>query len=138
MRSATRKVQKWILDAVQSIAALEYTLVETFYAAASSASGFVAAAFSTRAGAAQVHLFDLGTALREMGDESLNYARCARQSLVQYGNADELLRRLERECRRIVEHKDVPDGLRVLLRANLAEHRGLAPARPLQLASAAN
>jgi hypothetical protein len=120
----------WLTTAIRRIAALEYALIEACYSAASSAGSLVGAALNTRAGTAQVHLFDLGTALRELGDLSLNYSHCVRESMLQSGSPDEVMRRLERESERMIRRPDVPDGLRVLLRANLAEHRGIYASLP--------
>ena len=44
--------------------------------------------------------------------------------------ADVAPRRLERESEQTIRKTDIPDGLRVLLRANLAEHRGLGEMTP--------
>jgi hypothetical protein len=122
MTQPRKTVGRWLIDSVRRIAALEYAFLEACEFAARSAGD---ALFSTRAGAAQVHLFDLGTALRELGDVSLSYSMCVRQSLLHGGTPEDVLRRLESESERALSHKDVPEGLRVLLRANLAEHRSL-------------
>lgn len=115
-----------IIDQVRRLAALEYALVESCHSDSSSVSELEQAILASRAGTAQVHLFDLGTALRELGEESLSYSRCIRQALLQSGTHTEVLRRLEREYERLLDRQELPAGLRVLLRANLAEHRGLS------------
>jgi hypothetical protein len=121
---------RWIIRAVHRIAAIEYALVDACHDAARSAQGIISSLLATRAGAAQVHLFDLGSVLRELGDGSLSYSSFVRDAMLLPSDPDELLRRLERESEQTIKKSNVPDGLRVLLRANLAEHRGLGEMAP--------
>jgi hypothetical protein len=122
MTSRQRTVGRWLIDSLRRIAALEYAFLDACESAARSAGDVL---FAMRVGAAQVHLFDLGTALRELGDGSLSYSACVRQSLLHGGTPEAVLRRLESESERALSHKDTPEGLRTLLRSNLAEHRSL-------------
>lgn len=112
-------------EAVRRVAALEYSLIDACHAASENAWDVERARLAARAGAAQVHLFDLGTALRELGDDSLSYSRCVRLAMLQGGRPEEVVRRLEREYARLMLQRELPERLRALLRANLAEHLGL-------------
>lgn len=115
---------KFWLEPLYRIASLEYALIEACHASAASAWEDEQARLAARAGAAQVHLFDLGTALRDLGEDSISYARCMRYALMYNGGHAELLERLEREYTRLLSKAELPDALRELLLANLAGHRG--------------
>lgn len=117
--SATRIV----VEAVRRVAALEYALIEACHAAP--IEPWQQVECIARAGVAQVHLFDLGTALHDLGDDSLSYSRCVRHALLQGGPLDAVLTRLLHEYERTLARHDLPDGLRVLLRANVVEHTRL-------------
>jgi hypothetical protein len=121
--SSTTSARQRVVEAVRRVAALEYALVEACHSATSETSGVDAALYATRAGVAQVHLFDLGSVLRDLGDVSLSYSSCIRHALLQSGSPSEVLRRLERETQRAIDREDAPEGLKVLLKANLEEHR---------------
>jgi hypothetical protein len=124
---ALNKAKRWA-EAVRRLAALEYSLIDACHTEADGAFEVEQARLFSRAGIAQVHLFDLGTVLRELGDTSLSYSRCVRLALLQGGRSDEVARRLEHEYVRLLAQPDMPEGLRVLLRANLAEHHTLGHA----------
>ena len=125
------------LDQLRRVAALEYALIEACQLGGGDYQSEDDAVLASRAGVAQVHMFDLGTALRELGDEGLSYSRCVRQAMLESGTHTEVLRRLEREYQRMLDRTDLPDGLRVLLRANLVEHRGMTPVEGSRLQYAA-
>lgn len=120
----TASAKPW-LEPLHRIAALEYALIEACHADADGAWEVEQARLAARAGAAQVHLFDLGTALRDLGEDSISYARCMRLALTMSGSHREILERLTREYTRLLAQEGLPDGLRGILRANLAEQRGL-------------
>jgi hypothetical protein len=125
LRPAHRAVGHWLIRSLRRIAALEYALVDACEGAARGAGAALTSLFATRAGTAQVHLFDLGTALRELGDPAPSYSYCVRHALLHNCTPDEVLRSLERESENLLRRQEVPGGLRTLLRANLAEHRSL-------------
>ena len=116
----SRSVRKQL----QQLVALEYGLMDACHEAARMATQEDLAMLADWAGATQVHLFDLGTALRDLGDETPSYSRCMRQALLQSGNHRQACARLERAYERVLERTDMHDGLRTLLRANLMDHRG--------------
>jgi len=60
----------------------------------------------------------------------MSYSSFVRDAMLLPSDPDELLRRLERESEQAISKNNIPDGLRVLLRANLAEHRGLGEMTP--------
>ena len=119
--------QRALVDGVRRIASLEYALIEACHA--EPAESWEYAQRIARAGVAQVHLFDLGTALREMGDDSLSYSRCVRHALLESGTYADVMIRIQREYTRVLARKNIPDGLRVLLRTNELEHVELTPTR---------
>ena len=90
----TPNTPKFWLEPLYRIAALEYALIEACHAAAPGAHEDDQARLASRAGAAQVHLFDLGTALHDLGEDSISYARCMRSALMFNGTQAELLSRL--------------------------------------------
>lgn len=120
----TPNTPKFWLEPLYRIAALEYALIEACHAAAQSAHEDDQARLASRAGAAQVHLFDLGTALRDLGEDSISYARCMRSALMFNGTQAELLSRIVREYMRLLSKADLPASLGELLRANVSSHRG--------------
>jgi hypothetical protein len=124
-QSYRQSVGEWLIRSLRKIAALEYALVEACHAAARETGNAFASLFATRAGCAQVHLFDLGTALRELGDGAPTYSYLIRHSLLHASSPDELFSNLERESENLLRRQELPGGLRTLLRANLAEHRSL-------------
>ena len=115
---------KFWLEPLYQIASLEYALIEACHSAAQVAPEDDQARLASRAGAAQVHLFDLGTALRDLGEDSISYARCMRSALMCTGTHGELLARIVREYMRLLSKADLPASLGELLRANVASHRG--------------
>ncbi len=133
LRTAHRTVGQWLIRSLRRIAALEYALVDACETAARNAGAAVASLFATRAGTAQVHLFDLGTALRELGDAAPSYSYCVRHALLHASTPDEVLRSLERESENLLRRHELPGGVRTLLRANLAEHRSLVSCTPVAL-----
>lgn len=136
MNASIISERRVLIEAVRRIAALEYALIEACHTECTDP--WQQAQRIARAGAAQVHLFDLGTALRELGDDSLSYSRCVRHALLQGGKQNDLIVRLQREYVRLLDRKTMPDGLRVLLRANALEHRQLdAPERSAAVSAAA-
>jgi len=128
-----RTVGPWLIRSLRRIAALEYALVDACEGAARGAGEALSSLFATRAGTAQVHLFDLGTALRELGDASPSYSYCVRHALLHSSTPDDVLRDLERESENLLRRQEIPGGLRTLLRANLAEHRSLVSYSPIAM-----
>ncbi|MEO6954210.1 MAG: hypothetical protein ABI321_20570 [Polyangia bacterium] len=120
----TNNNPKFWLEPLYRIASLEYALIEACHSEAPSASDDEQARFAARAGTAQVHLFDLGTALRDLGEDSISYARCMRSALMFQGTHADLLERLEREYMRLLAKPELPCQLHDLLRSNLSSHRG--------------
>lgn len=118
------QVRGWA-DALRRLAALEYALIDACHSAADTRWETDRARLAARASAAQVHLFDIGSALRALGADSLSFSRCVRLAMSQSGRPDEILARIEREYRRLVAQREVPASLHSLVCANLAEHLGL-------------
>ena len=125
MLSAAPSRSTWLVEAIRRLGALEHALVEAHYAAARSRGATSMSLISACAGAAQAHMFDLSIALRDLGEPSLSYWGCVRDSSPLRGTPVEVLSRLEHEHLQILQHDDLTFKLRFLLRSHLAEHRRL-------------
>jgi len=77
-----------------------------------------------QAGAAQVHVFDFDSLLRDLGAAPVTYSGCIRRSLRSFGNRDwrGAARRLIERYRRTLLRSDLPDKIRRLVADSLSEH----------------
>ncbi len=77
-----------------------------------------------KAGAAQVHVFDFDSLLRDWGAEPVTYSGCVRRSLRSLRQHDwrDAVRRLVGRYRQILQRRDLPDKIRRLFADSLSEH----------------
>lgn len=107
--------------ALRGLAWCEFDLIEACHQAAYEVEGEARALLMHQVGAAQVHLFDLDSVLRDGGGEPVRYARCIRHAMLSTGRLERIRARRADAYRQVLERTDLSPALRRMLRLNAAE-----------------
>jgi hypothetical protein len=90
-----------------------------------------------QAGAAQVHVFDFDSLLRDLGAAPVTYSGCIRRSLRSFGNRDwrGAVRRLIERYQRTLRRGDLPEKIRRIVADSLSEHLAMRGVRAFAVAA---
>jgi hypothetical protein len=108
---------------LRRLAWCEFELIEACNAEAEQCDdGETRALFLRRAGAAQVHLFDLDSVIRALGAPPVTYTRCVRNAMLSGNNLQRAREKLAACYARVLQRTDIGPALRQLLTDNENEH----------------
>ena len=107
MSGLGHRLDSGLTRALRKLAWCEFELIEQCQQAAADADDEARALLWHQASAAQVRLFDVDSALRELGEEPVRYSRCIRQAMLSSSRLGSVHERLAQAYRRLLARTDL-------------------------------